>query len=325
MHDWLRTLWLMLDRHCGGFASSSFEGWIDRDTLTILKESWLRETSPLKYVVCPDCLDHDEEPILCEYPGVAPKWFIPCPESGRVQLRPDELQQWQFDLEAIARTIAGTLSLSGPLSVEIPQKLWRLGRAPWQNRTREVWLLRNSTSLSRTDLKLALKSSRQAIVLTYGRVPPDPLWKTRSPAFVLLSHVSQWCDGKFSIDAMQLLEAVRDQDDVVCESVPAETGRVSSRRIRRQVKEEIASMLTDEAMVAAYFQHGSVRLAAEALSIQTKSEISKDKVYRALKRSGVEIKAPTNHNSCSVRRTVASQRCDNRKIISNSTDAVDWQ
>lgn len=325
MHDWLRTLWLMLDRYCGGFASSSFEDWIDRDTLAILKESWLRETSPLKYVVCPDCLDHDEEPILREYPGVAPKWFIPCPESGRVQLRPDELQQWQFDLEAIARTIAGTLSLSGPISVEIPQKLWRLGRAPWQNRTREVWLLRNSTSLSRTDLKLALKSSRQAIVLTYGRVLPDPLWKTRSPAFVLLSRVSQWCDGKLSIDAMQLLEAVRDQDDMVCESVPAETGRVSSRRIRRQVKEEIASMLTDEAMVAAYFQHGSVRLAAEALSIQTKSEISKDKVYRALKRSGVEIKAPANHNSCSVRRTVASQRCDNRKIISNSTDAVDWQ
>ncbi len=316
---------MMLDTHDSGFASSSFQGWIDEGVLSILKQSWLHETSPLEYVVCPECLDHDEQPILLEYPGVTPRWCIPCPQSGRVQLRPDELQQWRFDLEAVARTIAGTLSLSGSLSVEIPQVLWRLGRAPWQNRTREVWLLRNGMSPSRTDLKLALKSSRQAIVLTYGRVLPDPLWRTRSPAFVALSQVSHWCDGKLNIDAMQLLEAVRDQDDMVCESLPTDTGRVSSRSIRRHVKEEIASMLTDEALVASYFQHGSVRLAAEALSIQTRSEISKDKVYRALKRSGVDIKAPSRHNSGSVRRTVASQHCDNRKIISNSTDCVDWQ
>jgi hypothetical protein len=230
-----------------------------------------------------------------------------------------------MDFDAVAASIAETLALSGMVSVEIPQKLWRLGRAPWQQKSREVWLLRDWRSLPESELRSALRSSGRAIVLTYGRVPPDSLWPGKSPVFVAMSQVSQWCDNRLSFDAMQLFECVTDQDDMVSEAPVVPRQRVPARTIRRQVKEEIASMLTDEALVAAYMQHGSVRLAAESLSEQTKTEISKDKVHRALKRSGIEVKTPARHNSDSVRRTVASQRCDNRKIISNSTDAVDWQ
>jgi hypothetical protein len=276
-------------------------------------------------VVCPECQDHEEQPILLEYPDGDARWFIPCPEYCRVELEYEQRRQWRMDFDAVAASIAEVLALSGMLSVEIHQKLWRLGRAPWQHKSREVWLLRDWRSLPESELRSALRSSGRAIVLTYGRVPPDSVWPGKSSVFVALSQVSQWCDNWLAFDAMHLFEVVTEQDEIVGEAPPQQRLRVPARAIRRQVKEEIASMLTDEALVAAYMQHGSVRLAAESLSKQTKTEISKDKVHRALKRSGVEIKAPANHNSCSVRRTVASQRCDNRKIISNSTDAVDWQ
>jgi hypothetical protein len=325
MRDWLRTLWLMLDTQNCGYTSHRFDGWIEADVLNVLKQSWLRETSASDYVVCPECLDHDEQPVMLESPGRDARWFIPCPEYGRVRLRPEELRQWCFDMNAIATDIAEALSLTGTASVEVSQKLWRLGRAPWQQKSREVWLLRDWKSLSEAELKSAMKPAARAIVLTYDSVVPEPLWLGRSPAFVALSQVSQWCDNWLSFDARHLFEVVTEQDEIVGEAPPQQRLRVPARAIRRQVKEEIASMLTDEALVAAYMQHGSVRLAAESLSKQTKTEISKDKVHRALKRSGVEINSPANHNSCSVRRTVASQRCDNRKIISNSTDAVDWQ
>ncbi len=223
----------------------------------------------------------------------------------------------------MATDVAQALSLTGTVSVEVPQRLWRLGRAPWQQKSREVWLLRDWKTLSEAALKSAMKPATRSIVLTYDSAVPEPLWPGRSPAFVALSQVSQWCDNRLSFDAMQLFESVTDQDDMVSEAPAAPRLRVPARAIRRQVKEEIASMLTDEALVAAYHQHGSVRLAAESLSKQTNTEISKDKVHRALKRSGTDVKAPARHNSDSVRRTVASQRCDNRKIISNSTDAVD--
>ena len=325
MPEWLRILWLMLDSYNGGFRDHSFQDWIPDDALGILKQSWLRETAIAEYVVCPECQDHEEQPILLEYPDGDARWFIPCPEYCRVELEYEQRRQWRMDFDAVAASIAGVLALSGMVSIEIHQKLWRLGRAPWQHKSREVWLLRDWRSLPESELRSALRSSGRAIVLTYGRVPPDSLWPGKSSVFVALSQVSQWCDNWLSFDAMHLFEVVTEQDEIVGEAPPQQRQRVPARAIRRQVKEEIASMLTDEALVAAYMQHGSVRLAAESLSKQTKTEISKDKVHRALKRSGVEIKAPANHNSCSVRRTVASQRCDNRKIISNSTDAVDWQ
>ena len=325
MRDWLRTLWLMLDTQNCGYTSHGFDGWIEANVLNVLTQSWLRETSAAEYVVCPECLDHHEQPVMLESPGGDARWFIPCPEYGRVRLRPEELRQWFFDLNAIATDIAEALSLTGTASVEVSQTLWRLGRAPWQQKSREVWLLRDWKSLSEAELRSAMKPATRAIVLTYNSVVPEPLWLGRSPAFVALSQVSQWCDNRLSFDALQLFECVTDQDDMVSEAPVVPRQRVPARAIRRQVKEEIASMLTDEALVAAYHQHGSVRLAAESLSKQTKTEISKDKVHRALKRSGIEVKAPARHNSDSVRRTVASQRCDNRKIISNSTEAVDWQ
>lgn len=325
MRDWLRTLWLMLNTNNCGYTSQSFDGWLEADVLNVLKQSWLRETAAAECVVCPECLDHDEQPVMLESPGGGVRWYIPCPEYGRVRLRPEELRQWCFDLNAIATDVVRALSLTGTVSVEIPDKLWRLGRASWQQKSREVWLLRDWRSLSEAELKSAMKPAARAIVLTYDSVVPEPLWPGRSPAFIALSRVSQWCDNRLSFDALQLFECVTDQDDMVSEAPVVPRQRVPARAIRRQVKEEIASMLTDEALVAAYHRHGSVRLAAESLSKQTNTEISKDKVHRALKRSGIDVKSPDRHNSESVRRTVASQRCDNRKIISNSTDAVDWQ
>ncbi len=325
MPEWLRSIWLLLDSYNGGFRHHSFQDWIPDDALGILKQSWLRETAHAEYVVCPECLDHEEQPILLEYPDGDARWFIPCPEHCRVELELDDLRQWRVDFDAVAAGIAQALALSGIVSVEIPQKLWRLGRAPWQQKSREVWLLRDGKSLPESDLRSALRSSGRSIVLTYGRVPPDSIWPGRSPAFVALSQVSQWCDNRLTFDTMHLFDAVSEQDQMVCETAPTEPARVSSRSIRRHVKEEIASMLTDEALVAAYMQHGSVRLAAEALSQQTRTEISKDKVHRALTRSGVDVKLVSRHNSHSVRRTVASQRCDSKKIIPNSPEAIDWQ
>ena len=325
MPEWLRILWLMLDSYNGGFRDQSFQDWIPDDALGILKQSWLRETANAEYVVCPECQDHEEQPILLEYPDGDARWFIPCPEYCRVELEYEQRRQWRMDFDAVAASIAETLALSGMVSVEIPQRLWRLGRAPWQQKSREVWLLRDWKSFTDAELRSAMKPAGRAIVLTYGRVPPESIWPGRAPAFVALSQMSQWCDNRLSFDVRQLFECVTDQDDMVSEAPVVPRQRVPARAIRRQVKEEIASMLTDEALVAAYLQYGSVRLAAESLSEQTKTEISKDKVHRALKRSGIEVKAPSRHNSESVRRTVASQRCDNRKIISNSTDAVDWQ
>ena len=82
------------------------------------------------------------------------------------------------------------------------------------------------------------------------------------------------------------------------------------------MKAEIKSLLTDDAMVAAYKKHSSYRKAADALTKQTGQKISKDKVKRAVDRHGGLAEIIPDGDSASVARTVASQPRDRRKIIS---------
>jgi len=56
--------------------------------------------------------------------------------------------------------------------------------------------------------------------------------------------------------------------------------------VRRQIKAERQTELTDVVFVEAYRQTGSYRKAAELLSERVGQEVSKDQVARAVKRSG---------------------------------------
>lgn len=82
--------------------------------------------------------------------------------------------------------------------------------------------------------------------------------------------------------------------------------------IRQQVKAEIQSMVADDALVAAYKEHGSCNKAAEYLSKQTEQTTSKDKVYRAVQRAGGIKEVSVHESSDSVVRAVASQRRDSK-------------
>ncbi len=93
--------------------------------------------------------------------------------------------------------------------------------------------------------------------------------------------------------------------------------------IRQQVKAEAKTGLTDDIFVAAYRQHSSVRKAAVFLSHQTGRNVSKDRVHRALKRSG-GIQAVLNaEDSNSIQRTVASQRRDRQRKFASPTQPPD--
>jgi len=74
----------------------------------------------------------------------------------------------------------------------------------------------------------------------------------------------------------------------------------------------LKSHLNDDDLINAYLEHGTYRAAAEALS-KRGSKISKDAVSRAVQRRGGPHVVKSDHNSRSVRRTVASQRRDRKK------------
>jgi ABC-type Zn uptake system ZnuABC Zn-binding protein ZnuA len=81
----------------------------------------------------------------------------------------------------------------------------------------------------------------------------------------------------------------------------------------------------DDQLVAAYREHKSYRKAAETLSRQTGVTITKDQVSRAVQRSGgVKVVASVD-DSGSVVRTVASHRCDNKRIFPKNREPLEYQ
>lgn len=136
----------------------------------------------------------------------------------------------------------------------------------------------------------------------WGDTPADEAWR----------QVATHCAAACRALASMLAPAGVDE----APPVPNERGpRASSRRsrgmrleIRRQVKAEIKSMLSDDALVAAYRAQGSCREAAAALSKETGSTVSKDKVYRAVCRSGGIEAARRRESSRSIVRAVPSHR-----------------
>ena len=319
------TLWSLVDSNPDGLTATAFEDWLPSIVADALLPLWLRKTAAAEIVVCPECGDHDEELAAVTYPSGKCRYFIPCAAHGRVEILPEELRQWRFDLDAVAASVATSLSLTGAVSTEIPTHLWRLGRTTWQQKSRDVYFVRGLSQLDESPLQAIVRNGLRPILLTCGPVPDEQLWASRPPAVVPLSQVSQWCDSQLILDHLQLMERVAEQDQRISEPVAVDPPPVSAQAIRRQVKAEIASMLTDDVLIATYREHGSVRLAAKALSRQIGQNVSKDKVQRAIQRAGGLSSVAVEHNSLSVRRTVASQRCDNKKKIANRSEAMDWQ
>lgn len=278
------------------------------------------------HIVCPECYDdHVVEVSRVRQRGKT-RFFITCPNAGLCEVSGDLLRQWSIDCDAVARSLKKALAPTGRNMVLMPGRVWRLGSIPWQQTTRDLVFVRGLGWPDAAEAARAIAKATRPIVLVPDQIPDPELWKRRVPTVVALSHVSRLCDSGLEIDRAHILAAVTEQ-----EAAPAEPGAevISTKKqklmVRQQVKAEIESMLTDDNFAAAYAQHGTYRKAAEALSEQTGQEISKDRVWRAVQRKGGPQVVPSETNSNSVRRTVASQRRDSKKKIQNRPEAMDWE
>lgn len=95
--------------------------------------------------------------------------------------------------------------------------------------------------------------------------------------------------------------------------------------IRREVKAELKLAMTDDVLVAAYKQEGSCRKAAALLSRQLNKKVSKDRVHRAVQRSGGVAAVREQRDSDSIKRTVASQQRDRSRKYASPTQSTDLE
>ena len=281
--------------------------------LEALKQLGLvRQATGGLHAPCPNCHEAHIEPVtIRQSPDGASRYFIRCPESMRVEVTAEMCIGWQVDGDGLAKVISTAMDLQSVPKAILPGRLWRLGRTPWRNATREVVLATRLHDADATAVTAHLGPGGRAIVFVPGEAPDDRIWPRHVPAVVALSRVATLTTQGIQLDVAAIGEIVSDVDALAeARSATPVDPEVKKQVIRQQIKAEIKGHLEDDVLIAAWRTYGSVRNAAVELTEKLGRTITKDMVHNALKRAGGAKKLRETDDSPSVARTVASQSRD---------------
>jgi len=114
-------------------------GNIDRlVTLGVLKEG-----RTARYVACDACLDgHAEAVTAIKYPDGLTRFFINCPDHGRIEVERQRLLRWSVEYTPILQALASALSARGTPTEVVPGRVWNLGRASLAGKSKPLWAAR---------------------------------------------------------------------------------------------------------------------------------------------------------------------------------------
>ncbi|AMV35215.1 hypothetical protein VN12_24030 [Pirellula sp. SH-Sr6A] len=260
---------------------------------------------------CPECGEHWEEIFAMDGPGDSTQLFIRCPEVLRIEVTQQHRRQWRPDLSSLMRFLASSLNLKGKPQELFSERLWRLGRLTWNKVSRDVLFVRGLRWPDAELPRAQIVRQRKPILISSTYAMPEEYWKTPPPQLVLRNIA--WFADRFEIDVEEVAACIADATKKVGDSpILGVTEEELKLTIRRQIKAENKTELTDDIYVRAYRQLGSLRLAAEFLSDQTNAIVTKDRVKRAIDRYGGIPSLANEEDSNSIVRGVASHHRDRK-------------
>lgn len=143
-----------LDNEPPLFFAEEVEEYLGNVLARLLHLGVLRETTPSGTAACRDCgygYVGRVEFITSTRTG-RPHAYIPCPECGPVEVSPDRLRRWLVDVTGLLGALAAAAGIRGPTGEVVPGRLWRIGRATWAQRSREIYFARHVHAPNRDTL-----------------------------------------------------------------------------------------------------------------------------------------------------------------------------
>src|SRR5262249_40472026 len=95
----------------------------------------------------------------------APVALLACRECGLSVVPFDGLRRWAVDLPGFLAALARAGGISGKPGEVVPGRLWRVGKARWSGRTREVFLGRDLVPTGHAAVASALSHHPKGILL----------------------------------------------------------------------------------------------------------------------------------------------------------------
>lgn len=307
----------IVESHQSTVSSDEVGRWPSGVLTTLTDLGILVRSEDAAVIRCPECGEHWEEVIAGDGPAGSSRFFINCPEFWRVEVSPEHRQQWRPNFSALVKLMATSMKLSGKPTILLHDRLWRMGRMTWSSQGRDVLFVRGLRWDDGDQVRRAISRTRRPIVFSSTYAMPDEFWPILPPQLVLLNVAS--LEDDFLVDVVEITACLDDAENRrTGESLQPVSREELTLMVRRQVKAEHRTELTDEFYLRAYRQEGSVRKAAEFLTQETGQPVSKDAVQRAVNRYGGASAVLDSDDSNSIVRGVASHHRDRKGKILNT-------
>jgi hypothetical protein len=285
--DPLKYVWPYMDVPRPLLSRQLVLQWPDHAFDRLLSAGFIQEAGSADRVGCPVCHGaHKEKVFVAQQADGVCRYFVYCPVVFRAEVTADDLRQWTIDFDALANAIARAMGLYSRCSPLLPERLWCLGRVAWQGRRRKVIFARGLQWNDAAMVIGRIHSHHRPIVLVTYQDSLACSWPTNLPVLVSLEEVASLHENGLCLDGPLMAAMIAETDA----SAGGDDNRSPSSDelkllIRRQVKAEQKTELTDDLLVAAYKQEGSYRKAATALT-GAQMNVNHWAVGRAVQRAG---------------------------------------
>jgi len=310
MTEPLQFLWPAVEAVNPVFARAALIRWPKNVHSQLVVAKLLVPQDTTTRIRCPECgQTHIARPFAREQPDGTLRFFIPCPQNLRAEVKERDLQQWAASVETLVGSLSSWLNLGGTPTKLESDRVWRCGRWTCQGVLRDVVFARGLRRNDALQFRRAITGAHRPVVFVGSEVPDADFWQGRVPPLIRLREVAKLVDGKIEIDVTQVIGLVRAADEDSGDGGPITLDQLKLI-IRQQIRAEGKTALTDDILLEAYRQCGTVREAADFLTEQTGQTVSKDKVQRAVTRGGGPEAVMRGEESESIVRSVSSQRRD---------------
>lgn len=232
-HNLLSQLWQRLDCEPPLFLADEVDRHLDDGLACLIALGLLTETAPSSSGACRDCgrgFVGRVEFILNRRTG-ARRPYIHCPECGVKEVAPESLKRWTVDAAACLMAVSQAAGIRGPASEVETGRLWRVGRAVWGQRAREVYFARHVHDKNRLNFAQALASHPKAILLLPTQSGVER-WRGATPNLVTaLEELASFESGKLIFDGSCIENRLADLD-------APKARRPSRKRAERSAKIE---------------------------------------------------------------------------------------
>jgi DNA-directed RNA polymerase subunit RPC12/RpoP len=238
----LSRIWQRLDSEPPLFFADEVGRHFGDDLTHFIELGLLSETTPSSCVPCWDCgrgFVGRVEFLLHRRTGTR-RPYIHCPECGVKEVSPNSLKRWTVDAAGCLAAISAAAGIRGPTSEVVAGCLWRMGRAVWGQRPREVYFARHVHEGNRPGVVEGLATHPKAILLVPTHASAER-WDGTTPNLILaLEGIVGIEGGKPTFDTCFI------------ESRLAELEVPTARRPTRRRADRAAKI---EALVAALVDH----------------------------------------------------------------------